>query len=130
MEYSQQSEATFRFKGQSQSISKEDVPGVPLNGRKPEHFKLYHSINKSQVLNISHCIPSQMNTAESDVKYVIALEMQKASLVDKWQFERWKCLKDIRLSQFGSFGGGDGVLVMVLYCLVSVLHPPNNKSWG
>ena len=53
--------------GQSSNISEEDVPGVSLNGRKPEHLMPYLLVNQLQVMNISAYIPSQVNMAKSDV---------------------------------------------------------------
>ena len=55
------------------SISEGDVFGESLNGSKPEQFTEYFSINQSRVLNISNCIPSQVDIAEWDVE--IALEI-------------------------------------------------------
>ena len=82
MEYSQQTEVMCFFK-ESPSIGKNDVPGVSLNGRKPEHLKLYFSINQTVVLKIFLFIPSQVNVAESDVEYSVGTE--ESFLFDEWE---------------------------------------------
>ena len=42
-----------------------------MNRRKPEHLMPYFSINRLQVLHISHWNTSQVNIAELDVEHCV-----------------------------------------------------------
>ena len=61
----------------------------------------------------------------------IALEIKKASFVNKWEFGRWDCLEYTELSCLGVLGAGNVVIVCLFFSFcASPLPPKNDRKQG